>query len=93
MIDQALMTRVMEFMAGRSRDSADTLLTSLRVTFQGVHFSVCSDGDVPPRLRAAAQSSFCRLYYVDSGGHCLRLTNEAEAATGLVVALLDEDEP
>ena len=92
MIDQALMGSVMEFMESRSRDSTDMLLQALRETFRGVHFSVCNDADVPPRLPAAAEGGFCRLYYVDSGGHCLRLTDDAEAATGLVVAMLDEDE-
>lgn len=92
MIDQALMGNVMEFMESRSRDSTDVLLQALREEFRGIHFSVCNDDDVPPRLSAAAESGFCRLYYVDSGGHCLRLTDDAEAATGLVVAMLDEDE-
>lgn len=99
MIDPALMTKVMAFLeprmehrAGRPGESTDALLRALRERFVGVHFSVCSDDDLPARLPPAAESGICRLYYVASGGHCLRLTNAAESATGLVVAMLDEDE-
>jgi hypothetical protein len=56
-----------------------------------MHFSICSDDDMPLRLSPAAGNAYCQLYYVDSGDHCLRLTTDAEAATGLVVALCDED--
>jgi hypothetical protein len=47
---------------------------------------------MPPRLAAVAENSCCRLYYVDSSDHCLRLTSDAAAASGLVVALIDLDE-
>ena len=95
MIDQTLMTGVVEFMERRARvrgESSDTLLKALRERFQGIHFTICSDDDIPARLPSAAESSFCRLYYVSSGGHCLRLSDEPEGATGLAVAMLDEDE-
>ena len=68
------------------------LATRLRERFPGIHLSVCFDDDVPPRLPPAAENAHCRLYYVDAGDHCLRLTSDAEAATGLVVALLDDDD-
>lgn len=82
----------MENRPNRLGESTDALLSALRETFHGVHFSVCSDEDIPARLPSAAETGYCRLYYVDSGGHCLRLTDDAEAATGLVVAMLDEDD-
>ena len=91
MIDVALLTKVMEQVVSRASDLGDVLVTHLRSSFPGVHFSVCSDDDMPPRLAPAAGNAFCRLYYVDSGDHCLRLTGDAEAATGLVVALRDWD--
>ena len=95
MIDQALMTGVMEFMERRASvrgESSDALLKALRDRFHGIHFTICSDDDIPARLPSAAEASFCRLYYVASGGHCLRLSDEAEGATGLAVAMFDEDE-
>ena len=92
MIENALLGRVIDQLAVRADRPADELVTDLRSLFPGVHFSVCSDDDMPSRLTHAASNAFCRLYYVDSGEHCLRLTTDAESATGLVVALRDWDE-
>lgn len=92
MIDRALMMSVMAVMESRPGDSTETLLQVLREKFSVVHFSLCSDDDVPPRLSPAAECKYCGLYYVDSGSHCLRLTEEAAEATGLLVAMRDKDE-
>lgn len=92
MIEASFLDRVMEQLAGQAGVQPDALVTHLRRSFPGVHFSVCSDDDMPARLPAAAGNGRYRLYYVASGAHCLSLTTDAEAATGLVVALCDEDE-
>ncbi len=92
MIEPSLLAKVMDQVASNAHALADAILVNLRKTFPGVHFSVWSDDDMPPRARAAAGNPFCSLYYVDSGDHCLRLTSDAEATTGLVVALKDWDE-
>lgn len=98
MIDQTLMKSVMAVMEGRADDSSessgssDSQLQILRETFPGIHFSVCSDDDVPSRLSPAAEGPVCRLYYVDSRSHCLSFAAEATEATGLLVAMLDKDE-
>lgn len=92
MIDAALLDNVIAQVAAHATELSDVLVTHLRKAFPGIHFSVCSDDDMPPRLSAVAGSAFCRLYYVDSANHCLRLTSDADAATGLVVALRDWDE-
>ena len=92
MIDQALMMSVMAVMESGPDDSTETLLQVLRERFPGIHFSLCSDDDVPPRLSPAAECKYCCLYYVDSGSHCLRLTEEAAEATGLLVAMRYKDE-
>ena len=92
MIESSLLTKVMDQVASRACDLGDVLVTNLRKSFPGVHFSVCNDDDMPPRLQPVAGNTFCRLYYVDSASHCLRLTSDAEAATGLVVALRDWDD-
>ena len=91
MIENALLGRVIDQVIERADRPEDELLSDLRGLFPGVHFSVCSDDDMPARSVPAAESTFCRLYYVASGGHCLQLTGDAEAATGLVVALIDLD--
>ncbi len=95
MIDQALMTSVMAVVQERADDSSNSVESQLRVlreTFPGIHFSVCSDDDVPSRLSPAAEGPVCRLYYVDSRSHCLSFAAEATEATGLLVAMLDKDE-
>ena len=92
MIENALLDRVVDQLAVRADRPEGELLTDLRSLFPGVHFSVCSDDDMPARLTPAAGNEFCRLYYVASGGHCLQLTGDADAASGLVVALIDQDE-
>jgi hypothetical protein len=92
MIEAALLAKVMDQVTSRARVAGDLLVAHLRSTFPGVHFTVCSDDDMPARLPAIAGNAFCRLYYVASTEHCLKLTTEAESATGLVVALCDEEE-
>jgi hypothetical protein len=92
MIDSALLSTVLNQVASRSAEREDVLVTMLRKSHPGTHFSICNDDDMPPRLAPVAGNSFCRLYYVDSADHCLRLTSDSEAATGLVVALRDWDD-
>jgi hypothetical protein len=92
MIESVMVASVMDTVAQHANDLGDVLVTRLRNTYPGVHFSVCSDDDMPPRLSPVAGNTFCRLYYVDSANHCLRLTGDAESATGLVVALRDWDD-
>jgi hypothetical protein len=70
----------------------DDLARRLRAAFPGVHLTVCGEDDVPPRLPAAAENERCFLYYVDASEHCLKLTTDAEAATGVVVALRGDDD-
>ena len=91
MIAEPVLSKVLHQVTLRADDPGDELVSHLRRSFPGVHFSICSDDDMPPRLSPAAGNAYCQLYYVDSSDHCLRLTTDAEAATGLVVALCDED--
>lgn len=70
----------------------ESLKLELRTTFPGRHISVCSENDVSPRLSPAAVNDACEIYYVATGEHCLSLTNDAAAATGIVVALRDTDD-
>lgn len=69
----------------------DALALQLRARFPGCHISVCSEDDVSPRLSPAAENAVCAIYYVATGEHCLSLTNDEAAATGIVVALRDDD--
>lgn len=70
----------------------DDLTRRLRSAYPGVHITICGEDDIPPRLPAAAENERCLLYYVDASEHCLKLTTDAEAATGIVVALRADEE-
>jgi hypothetical protein len=63
----------------------------LRAAFPGVMFSVCSDNDIPSRIRPLTSGAGFALYGIDTASHCATLVSNAESATGLAVALMDED--
>lgn len=73
--------------------SDEALGQALRGAFPDLHFSVCDDSDMSPRVRCVAENTHCRLYYVSSADHCLQLTSDATTASGFVVArrLGDDD--
>ena len=64
---------------------------ALRAAFPDLHFTVCQDEEVdgpPPVWREQAFN----LYLVDSRDHCLRITEDPDVATGVVVAYRDPEE-
>lgn len=65
---------------------------ALRQAFPGVPFTLCSDNDVPSRLQPMAYGDGFALYGINTGGHCAALTCIADAATGLAIALTDDDD-
>lgn len=91
MIDSPLLERVLARVASTPTLLERELAEKLRETFPGVHFTVCGEDDIPPRLAAAAGNQFCELYYIDGSEHCLKLTADAGAASGIVVALRGDD--
>lgn len=70
---------------------ADTHLTFLRGEFPDLHFTWCMDGDVCGPRPAATGKGF-HVYLVDSSNHCLAFTPSLEAASGVVIAELGEDD-
>ncbi len=84
--------QVLAKVAGAASTVHELLAQELRTSFPGRHLSVCSEDDIPPRLQPAGENDLCLIYYVASGEHCLSLTSDAAAATGLVVALRGEDD-
>lgn len=91
-ITPELLNGVLEQVAGTPARTYEALVQDLRTAFPGRHISVCGEDDIPPRLKPAAENAACLIYYVASGEHCLSLTNDAAAATGIVVALRGEDD-
>ena len=85
-IDAELLARV----AAAVTPTADQ--AALRRQFPGVPITVCSDDDIPALLTAVHETPAARFYYVEVGGeHCVRLSNDAESAAGIVVGLIGED--
>lgn len=70
---------------------ADTHLTGLRAAFPELHFTWCMDDDVCGPQPAAQGKGF-NVYLVDSSSHCLCFTPSLEAASGVVIAELGEDD-
>lgn len=65
-------------------------LTSLRRIYPGIYFTSCLDDDIigiEPVLRRTGLN----LYLVDSRQHCLRLTEDFQVATGVVLAEVTEE--
>ena len=63
----------------------------LRQKFPGVRITVCSDDDIPAKLEAAYETAVARFYYFDASEHCVKLSNDAGSASGIVVGLIGED--
>ena len=64
----------------------------LREAFPGIVFNVCSDNDIPSRLKPVAEGEGFALYAINTSGHCAQLTAQVEGAGGLAIALIDDDE-
>lgn len=65
---------------------------ALRDAFPGVPFTLCSDNDIPSRMQPMAYGEGFALYGINTGGHCAALTCLADTATGLAIALTDDDD-
>ena len=71
----------------------DGRATSLRQRFPDLHFTECSEDDVSPRYQVALSIEGYDLFLISgASGHCLELTNDAEIATGILIATKVDDE-
>jgi len=68
----------------------ESMLATLRQAYPGIHFTYCMDDDIPNSEPVLARDEF-NLYLVDGREHCLCLTSNPEAATGIVVAEIIPD--
>ncbi len=68
-------------------------LAALRHSFADLHFSECSEDDVSPRYQPAFTVAGYDLFLITGAtGHCLELTNDADIATGILIASKVDDE-
>jgi hypothetical protein len=66
---------------------------ALRQRFPKLHFTECSEDDVSPLYRPALSIDGYELFLISgASGHCLALTNQAESATGILIAAKVDDE-
>ncbi len=68
----------------------DAVLELLRTAYPEIHFTYCMDDDIGSYTPAVSESDF-NLYLVDGREHCLCLTQDAQIATGIVVAEIVAD--
>lgn len=64
----------------------------LRDSFPGINFALCSDNDIPSRIKPLAQGEGFALYGIQTSQHCASLTMQAEAASGIAIALISEED-
>lgn len=64
----------------------------LRAAFPELTFAVCSDDDIPSRVKPVAEGDGFRLYGINISDHCAGLTGDLDAASGLTIALTDDEE-
>lgn len=67
-------------------------LAALRQAWPDIHFTFCSEDDVPARLTPAAEGEGFAVFLVSGAQHCIGFTNHLEAATGLVLASVSDDD-
>lgn len=66
-------------------------LAELRRAWPGIHFTYCSEDEVPARLSPYAEGEGFDLYLVSNAEHCVAFTGSLDAATGVVLAERSED--
>jgi hypothetical protein len=69
----------------------EVVLTGLREKFPGIHFTYCMDDDVCGPKPVHESEGF-NIYLVDGHDHCMAFTQNAEIATGVVLAEVEDDE-
>ncbi|MET0008060.1 MAG: DUF6129 family protein [Candidatus Thiodiazotropha sp. 6PLUC4] len=87
MITQAQVENIGTLLTQRSID--ESAVIELRQQFPEIHFTYCMDDDV---IAASPlhESDLFNLYLIDSRNHCLSFTQDLDAATGIVVAEIEE---
>ena len=69
---------------------SDQTLGALREAFQDMHLTYCMDEDIGVGKPIRREEGF-NLYLVDGRGHCMQFTTDVEAATGIVLAEVEDD--
>jgi len=68
---------------------SERTLARLRRDFCDMHFTLCDDDDMGT-ARPVQSLPGCNIYLVDGRDHCLRITTDPAAATGVVLAAVED---
>ncbi len=88
MITQRQLTDIARLTADQGLDH--TTVSRLRRVYPGTYFTYCLDDDIND-MEPALEGAGFNLYLVDGRQHCLRLTGNLQAATGVVLAAVLEE--
>jgi len=66
-------------------------LSVLKQNFPNIHFTLCSDDDII-NGKPLREYPLFNIYLVNTSEHCAVLTNDADNASGVVIAWRTEDE-
>jgi len=72
-------------------DLSDASIAHLRREWPGIHFTFCGEDDVPARMNPVLEGPGFNLYLVSNAEHCVAFTSQLEAATGIVLATVDQE--
>lgn len=89
MIEESRVKQVAEIV--RRAGLNEQTLGALRENLPDLHFTFCLDDEIGVEEPFLEDSGF-NIYLVDGREHCMKLTRSLEAATGLLLAQVDEDE-
>jgi hypothetical protein len=70
---------------------SDQTLMALREAFQDMHLTYCMEEDIGVGTPVRCEEGF-NLYLVDGRGHCLQFTTDLDAATGIVLAEVEDEQ-
>lgn len=88
MINQKIVSLIASQINTKGVDEA--MISALRREYAPIHFTYCSDDDIPNNEPVLEQEKF-NLYLINGHDHCLCLTNDFDYATGVVVAEVYQD--
>ena len=69
----------------------DQTVGALREALTDMHLTYCMDDDIGVREPVRRADGF-NVYLVDGRGHCMQFTTDTAAATGIVLAEVDEND-